>query len=90
MLGDAPIGNATIDAWEDDQGASCWSARVLMKTGHASADGWLIGSTRKGHALRGWVHVGADLAGPSGGRTVLVELHGLGLLEDRDPLGAGG
>ena len=79
-LDDTPIGSCTIDAWEDDGGLDQWSARVLMKTGHASPEGRLQGSTRDGHVLSGNVRFGTDQQGPRGGRTVLVELHGQGPL----------
>jgi hypothetical protein len=84
-LCDTPIGNATIDAWEDDRGTRQWSARVLMKTGHGSIDGPLTGTTRDGRVLAGVVHVGGDEQGPQGARTVLVELHGQGPLSEQDP-----
>ena len=82
-IGGAPCGSATIDAWEDDQGQSQWSARVLMKLGHGITDGVLIGSTRDRRELSGPVQVADDLQGPRGARTVLVAFHGLGPLEER-------
>lgn len=81
-LGEAPIGSCTIDAWEDDDGKEQWTARVLMKSGHGSPEGLLSGTTRDGRSLAGNVRFGADQQGPRGGRTVLVELHGEGPLEE--------
>lgn len=83
-LGGAPIGSATVDTWEDQDGESQWSARVLMKIGHGLSDGLLSGLTRDGRALSGQVRVGEDQQGPSGARSVLVELHGRGPLAERD------
>jgi hypothetical protein len=85
-LADAPIGSCTIDLWEDDGGAEQWSARVLMKLGHGSTEGTLIGRTRDGRFLTGMARFAADQQGPRGGRTVLVELHGQGpLAETTEP-----
>jgi hypothetical protein len=81
-LDETPIGSCTIDAWEDDDGREQWTARVLMKTGHGSTEGVLHGSTRDGRSLAGQVRFAADQQGPRGGRTVLVELHGHGPLEE--------
>ena len=84
-LDETPIGSCTIDAWEDDDGHEQWTARVLMKSGHGSTEGVLTGATRDGHALAGHVRFAADQQGPRGGRTVLVELHGQGPLEEPLP-----
>ena len=81
-LGEIPIGSCTIDLWEDDDGREHWAARVLMKTGHGSTEGMLLGRTRDGRVLTGPARFAADQQGPRGGRTVLVELHGLGPLEE--------
>ena len=81
-LDETPIGSCTIDAWEDDDGREQWTARVLMKTGHGSTEGVLHGLTRSGENLKGQVRFAADQQGPRGGRTVLVELHGQGPLEE--------
>ena len=84
-LDETPIGSCTIDAWEDDDGREQWTARVLMKTGHGSTEGTLRGATRGGQPLTGLVRFAADQQGPRGGRTVLVELHGQGPLEEPPP-----
>jgi hypothetical protein len=84
-LGEIPIGSCTIDLWENDDGREQWSARVLMKTGHGSTEGVLIGRTRDKRTLRGQVRFATDQQGPRGGRTVLVELHGQGPLEEAPP-----
>jgi hypothetical protein len=81
-LRDEPIGSATVDVWEDDEGRDQWSARVLMKVGHGATDGRLAGSTRDGRRLSGEVRVADGQLGPRGARTVLVELHGSGPLEE--------
>jgi hypothetical protein len=81
-LGEIPIGSCTIDLWEDDDGREQWSARVLMKTGHGSTEGVLWGRTRDGRYLTGQARFATDQQGPRGGRTVLVELHGQGPLEE--------
>ena len=83
-LGDIPIGSCTIDLWEGDDGREQWSARVLMKLGHGSTEGALVGRTRDHHWFTGPARFAADQQGPRGGRTVLVELHGLGPLEPTD------
>jgi len=81
-LGDAPIGSCTIDLWDDDGGNEQWAARVLMKTGHGSTEGILSGRTRDGRFLSGQARFATDQQGPRGGRSVLVELHGLGPLAE--------
>ncbi len=81
QLDGTPVGNTTVDAWKDDQGAGHWSARVLMRADHGFRDAVLSGTTRDGRALHGPVRVAVDHPGPTGARTVLVELHGLGPLE---------
>ena len=81
-LGETPIGSCTIDLWEDDEGREQWAARVLMKSGHGSTEGVLMGRTRDGRSLSGQVRFAADQQGPRGGRTVLVELHGQGPLDE--------
>jgi hypothetical protein len=80
-IDDRPVGNATVDAWEDDGGTDRWLARILMKVAHGSTDGLLTGSTRDGRRLAGRVEVGMDELGPKG-RTVVVDLRGKGPLED--------
>ena len=87
-LGEIPIGSCTIDLWEDDTGGEQWSARVLMKTGHGSTEGVMVGRTRDGRTLSGQARFATDQQGPRGGRTVLVELHGLGPLEEAPALPA--
>ena len=87
-LGEIPIGSCTIDLWEDDEGKEQWSARVLMKTGHGSTEGVIVGRTRDGRTLTGQARFATDQQGPRGGRTVLVELHGLGPLEEAPGLPA--
>jgi len=87
-LGEIPIGSCTIDLWEDDSGGEQWSARVLMKTGHGSTEGVIVGRTRDGRTLTGEARFATDQQGPRGGRTVLVELHGQGPLVEAPALPA--
>jgi hypothetical protein len=80
-LGGEPVGGATVDAWEDDEGNERWAARLLMPAARAAADGPLAGTTRDGR-VRGDVQVGDNRPGPRSGRVLLVELHGQGPLLD--------
>jgi hypothetical protein len=84
-LADRPIGSATIDVWDDGTGRPQWSARVLLKSGFGATDGELSGSTRDGRVMHGPVRVANDQQGPGGARTLLVELHGAGPLEELGP-----
>ena len=79
-----PVGGATIDAWQNASGASCWSARVLMPPRDMPATGSLQGSTRDGRRLRGRVVLSGPGPGPRPRAAVLVEWHGVGPLLD-DP-----
>ena len=75
-LGGTPLGNATIDVWEDDRGQSQWSARLLLTPRQDASDGLLKGVTREGRPLEGDVFVAATHPVRNGSRAVLVELHG--------------
>jgi len=75
-----PLTGATIDAWEDDDGHDRWTARALMPFGQQIESGLLEGRTKDGSTVSGAVRVASRQAGPRGPRTVLVELHGSGLL----------
>ncbi len=75
-----PLPGATIDAWEDDGGSNRWTARALMPFGQQIEAGLLEGRTKDGSRVSGEVRVANRQHGPRGPRTVLVELHGSGLL----------
>jgi hypothetical protein len=75
-----PLTGATIDAWEDDDGRDRWAARALMPFGQQLESGLLEGRTKDGSRVSGQVRVASRQDGPRGPRTVLVELHGSGLL----------
>jgi hypothetical protein len=75
-----PLTGATIDAWEDDEGHDRWTARALMPFGQQVESGLLEGRTKDGSKVSGEVRVASRQDGPRGPRTVLVELHGSGLL----------
>jgi hypothetical protein len=75
-----PLTGATIDAWEDDDGRDRWAARALMPFGQQVESGLLEGRTKDGSRVSGQVRVASRQDGPRGPRTVLVELHGSGLL----------
>jgi hypothetical protein len=75
-----PLTGATIDAWEDDDGQDRWAARALMPFGQQVEEGLLEGRTKDGSRVSGQVRVASRQDGPRGPRTVLVELHGSGLL----------
>jgi hypothetical protein len=81
MLDGQPVGNATIDAWEDDASVARWAARIMMKTAHASTAGTMTGSTREGRRIKGRFTLGVGSVGPRGG-SVIVDLHGEGPLEE--------
>ena len=73
------VGGATVDAWQDETGAACWSARILMPLAHGQSSGNLVGVTRDGRIVRGRVSLGAQASGPRS-RSVLAEWHGVGPL----------
>jgi len=83
-LNGQPVGNATIDAWEDDASVQRWAARIMMKAAHGSTAGTMTGTTREGVRMKGGFTIGAGSVGPKGG-SVVVDLHGDSPLEeDRD------
>ena len=81
-----PVGNVTIDAWENAEGADCWSARVLMIPTDARVGGALVGRTRDGRLLRGNVARGATGPSPRPRGPALIEWHGIDALR-ADPSG---
>ena len=76
-----PVGNATIDEWEDDASVRRWAARIMMKATHGSTAGTMTGSTREGVRLKGRFTIGVGSVGPKGG-SVIVDLHGDTPLEE--------
>jgi hypothetical protein len=81
MLDGQPVGNATIDVWEDDASVPRWAARIMMKTAHGSTAGTLTGTTREGVRMKGGFTIGVGSVGPKGG-SVIVDLHGDTPLEE--------
>ena len=77
---------ATVDCWQDSQGHSQWTARVVTRVGPDVDEGELTGRTADGRALSGHAVIADRQVGAGGRRETLVELHGtddlLGL-EDR-------
>ena len=86
----APVGGATIDAWEDGDGTERWTARLLVPTMDHVTDGELVGRMRDGRVIKGDVHLGDTAPGPRRTRVVLVELHGDGPLRDEAGTRLGG
>jgi hypothetical protein len=80
-----PVGGATIDAWQNAEGADCWSARVLMVPTDERARGALAGRTRDGRLLRGHVARGATGPAPKTRGAALVEWHGIDVLRADPP-----
>ena len=80
-LNGQPVGNATIDAWEDDASVRRWAARIMMKAAHGSTAGTMTGTTREGVRMKGRFTIGAGSVGPKGG-SVMVDLHGETPLEE--------
>ena len=79
-LGGQAIGNATVDAWDDNEGRSQWIARVLIDIARHEHEGLLTGLTRSGAHVRGNVTVERGQVGPRGRAMQIVELHGRGPL----------
>lgn len=89
-LSDQPVGGATIDAWEDDDGTERWAARALIRVSQVTEDGVLAGTMRDGRRVSGPVHVAENRAGPRGARVVLVDMYGSGPLLDDEGVRRGG
>ena len=82
-LGGVPIGGATIDAWEDDDGRERWAARAVMPTRWDGDEGVLAGTMGGGIRVEGAVRItDGRLRSSSSARTALVSLHGTGPLLD--------
>ncbi len=80
-----PVGGATIDAWQNAEGADCWAARVLMLPTDVRTTGALAGRTRDGRILRGHVARGATGPAPRSRGAALVEWHGVDALRADPP-----
>ena len=72
-----PVGGATIDSWQNANGASCWSARVLMTARDLPVAGALAGRTRDGRVLRGRVKLVEPGPAPGSRGTSHVEWGGV-------------
>ncbi|MFL5755127.1 MAG: hypothetical protein ACJ77N_02410 [Chloroflexota bacterium] len=77
-----PIGGATVDAWQDDDGTERWAARAAMPAQLEGTTGLLTGTTRGGAVVSGRVRIAGGQIGPRSPRTTLVDLHGTGALLD--------
>ena len=71
------VGGATIDSWQDANGADCWSARVLMAAADLPEAGTLAGRTRDGRVLRGSVKLVGPGPAPGWRGAALVEWGGV-------------
>ena len=71
---------ATMDCWEDAEGRTQWSARVVTRLGELLDEGELVGSTADGRVVTGHVLLASRQMGPGGRRETLVEFHGSGSL----------
>ena len=81
----APVGGATVDAWQNANGADCWAARVLMAPSDVRPVGSLTGRTRDGRILRGQVALSGPEPDPRPRAAVLIEWHGVSALIDDVP-----
>jgi FtsP/CotA-like multicopper oxidase with cupredoxin domain len=69
---------ATLDCWDDDNGRSQWSARVVTRSNPEADEGEFVGVMADGRVVTGHVTVGGRQIGPGGRRETLVEFHGSG------------
>jgi hypothetical protein len=82
----ATVGGATIDLWQNDAGATCWSARLLMVLADGVTEGLLAGSMRDGRRIAGRVSLSGTDAALKARGPMLVEWHGItALAEATDP-----
>jgi hypothetical protein len=70
---------ATVDTWEDDQGRSQWSVRVVGRIGDLEPNGELSGLMRSGERVGGPVVTDAGL-NEHARRERIVEFRGAGAL----------
>jgi hypothetical protein len=79
-FGGVSLPGATVDCWDDSEGHSRWSARIVTRVGPALDEGELTGRTADGRSLSGHAVVADRQVGAGGRRETLVELHGSGEL----------
>jgi hypothetical protein len=79
-FGGVSLPGATVDCWDDSEGHSQWSARIVTRVGPALDEGELTGRTADGRSLSGYAVVANRQVGAGGRRETLVELHGSGEL----------
>ena len=77
-FGGVSLPGATVDCWDDSEGHSQWSARIVTRVGPALDEGELTGRTADGRSLSGYAVVADRQVGAGGRRETLVELHGSG------------
>ena len=79
-FGGVSLPGATVDCWDDSDGHSRWSARIVTRVGPALDEGELTGRMADGRSLSGHAIVADRQVGAGGRRETLVELHGSGEL----------
>jgi hypothetical protein len=79
-FGGIGLPGATVDCWDDSEGQSRWSARIVTRVGPALEEGQLTGRMADGRSLSGYAVVANRQVGAGGRRETLVELHGSGAL----------
>ena len=79
-FGGVSLPGATVDCWDDSEGTSRWSARIVTRVGPAIDEGVLTGRMADGRTLSGHAVVADRQVGAGGRRETLVELHGSGEL----------
>ncbi|TFG68904.1 MAG: hypothetical protein E4H24_02350 [Thermomicrobiales bacterium] len=79
-FGGIGLPGATVDCWDDDEGQSRWSARIVTRVGPELDEGELTGRMADGRSLSGHCVVADRQVGAGGRRETLVELHGSGVL----------
>jgi hypothetical protein len=77
-FGGVGLPGATVDCWDDNEGHSRWSARIVTRVGPALDEGELTGRMADGRSLSGYCVVANRQVGAGGRRETLVELHGSG------------
>jgi hypothetical protein len=77
-FGGIGLPGATVDCWDDSEGHSRWSARIVTRVGPALDEGELTGRMADGRSLSGHAVVANRQVGAGGRRETLVELHGSG------------
>jgi hypothetical protein len=73
---------ATVDCWQDAQGRSQWSARLVTRSTPAVAAGELAGQTIDGRAISGHVVMADHTTPPGSRRETLVVFYGSGSLHE--------